>query len=89
MPQYALVQVTAKDLADITQFDKDADRLVERLAMTRGYQLFGVLWNAGIVKSPGLFFCPIRNDDSNAYNTGLNPWPPGQPAPADAATRTG
>ena len=42
------------------------------------YQVYGVLWNAGIVKSPGLFYCPQRNDDSNAFNTGNNPWPPGQ-----------
>ena len=40
LPQYALVQLTDKKLADVKEFDKQADRLVDRLAMTRGYQLF-------------------------------------------------
>jgi hypothetical protein len=40
MPQYALVQVTAKDLADVAEFEKQADRLVDRLATIRGIQLF-------------------------------------------------
>ncbi|HVV82297.1 MAG TPA: hypothetical protein VHE35_04430, partial [Kofleriaceae bacterium] len=39
MPQYALVQLTGKDLADVAEFDKQADRLVERLSLTRGYEL--------------------------------------------------
>jgi parvulin-like peptidyl-prolyl isomerase len=39
MPSYVLVQVTAKDLADVGEFEKQADRLVERLAQMRGYQL--------------------------------------------------
>ena len=41
MPQYVLIEMTAKELADVAAFEKQADRLVDRLAMTRGYQLFG------------------------------------------------
>ena len=40
LPRYALVQLSDKKLADVKEFDKQADRLVDRLAMTRGYQLF-------------------------------------------------
>ncbi len=41
------------------------------------YQMFGAVWNAGIVKDPHLFYCPNRSDDWNAYDTQLNPWRPG------------
>jgi type II secretory pathway pseudopilin PulG len=50
------------------------------------FQLYGVLWNAGIVKSPELFFCQIRSDDSNSFRTDRNPWPPG--ATAGVTTRS-
>ena len=58
MPQYALIQVTAKELADVAEFDKQADQLLERLALTRGYQLYTewlrnrctTLANAGKIK---------------------------------------
>lgn len=52
------------------------------------YQVLGALWNAGIVKSPELFFCPIRNDDSNSYNTQLNAWPPGSALPNGTISNT-
>lgn len=58
MPQYALIQMTAKDLADVAEFDKQAEQLLERLALTRGYQLYTewlrnrctTLANAGKIK---------------------------------------
>jgi prepilin-type N-terminal cleavage/methylation domain-containing protein len=43
------------------------------------YQVLGVLWNSGIIKSPEILYCPIRNDDSNAFNIErTNPWPPAE-----------
>ena len=31
----------------------------------------------GIVRSPGILFCPSRTDDSNQFQGANNPWPPG------------
>lgn len=40
LPTYVAVQVTGKELADVSKFEKDAPRLVERLATIRGVQLY-------------------------------------------------
>ncbi len=43
MPQYALVQVTGKELADVAKFDKEADSRMRQLAEARGAQVY-VAW---------------------------------------------
>lgn len=39
--------------------------------------LFGVLYVAGKMTRPEIFFCPSNEDDQSSFNTEANPWPPG------------
>jgi len=41
------------------------------------FVLFGLLWQAEIIKTPGILYCPARTDLENAFNAPSNPWPPG------------
>ena len=42
------------------------------------YVLYGLLFESGVVKTPAVYYCPSRVDDSNGFNTPGNPWPPGK-----------
>ena len=41
------------------------------------YCLFGILYLAGEMKTPEVFFCPSNTDPQSTFNSELNPWPPG------------
>jgi prepilin-type N-terminal cleavage/methylation domain-containing protein/prepilin-type processing-associated H-X9-DG protein len=42
--------------------------------------LFGVLYKAGYMKDPRVFFCPSEVDPQSTLNSGTNVWPPGDPS---------
>lgn len=44
---------------------------------TKRNVLWGILLQAGYLKTPGIFFCPAERDPSREQGTDLNPWPPG------------
>ena len=37
---------------------------------------FGLLWVAGVLDDPRVFFCPSQRDPDLAWDTPYNPWPP-------------
>ena|GEM_PF-2534221 len=37
---------------------------------------WGLMWLAGVVENPKVFFCPSMRDPLLAWDTPLNPWPP-------------
>ncbi len=39
--------------------------------------LFGILYLAGEMKTPQVFFCPSNSDPQSMFNSEANPWPPG------------
>jgi len=41
------------------------------------YVIFGLLYRAGMMKTPQVFFCPSERNEQSMYNTPTNPWPPG------------
>jgi prepilin-type N-terminal cleavage/methylation domain-containing protein len=41
------------------------------------YVLFGLLWESGSIKTPGILYCPARTDIENGFAAPNNPWPPG------------
>jgi len=41
------------------------------------YTVMGGLRNAGLVKVPQVFYCPVQQDPQFQFNTPQNPWPPG------------
>ncbi len=62
----------------------------ERIGQWRN---FGLLWIAGAVQNPEVFFCPSERDPDLAWNTPYNPWPPieetaGQPDNPNFANHT-
>ena len=44
---------------------------------SKRYVLWGILLQAGYMKTPGIFFCPAERDESRLQGSGNNPWPPG------------
>src|SRR5438067_8237104 len=38
--------------------------------------LFGMLYQAGKMNRPEVYFCPSNEDPQNSFNTDVNPWPP-------------
>jgi prepilin-type N-terminal cleavage/methylation domain-containing protein/prepilin-type processing-associated H-X9-DG protein len=44
------------------------------------FVLFGVLFKAGYMKDPRVFFCPSEVDPQSILNSGVNIWPPGDPS---------
>ncbi|HEY7088757.1 MAG TPA: prepilin-type N-terminal cleavage/methylation domain-containing protein [Tepidisphaeraceae bacterium] len=44
---------------------------------SQDYVIFGLLWQAGSIKTPEILYCPARTDLSNQFNVPTNPWPPG------------
>lgn len=51
-------------------YSSTAGRLVE----------FGMIYAAGYMRDPRVFFCPSETDGQEILNSGQNPWPPGPPA---------
>ncbi len=54
---------------------------------------FGLLWEAGVVRNPEVFFCPSERDPDLSWETPHNPWPPvpetaGQPDNPNVANHT-
>lgn len=54
---------------------------------------FGLLWVAGALQNPQVFFCPSERDPDLAWDTPYNPWPPdpataGQPDHPNIANHT-
>jgi prepilin-type processing-associated H-X9-DG protein len=43
---------------------------------SKHFVLFGLLYLAGAMPKPDVFFCPSENDPRSMLNTSLNPWPP-------------
>src|SRR5262245_56956069 len=41
------------------------------------YILHGILYQAGLIKSPEVFWCPSQTHPDFSFNTASNPWPPG------------
>lgn len=39
--------------------------------------LFGLLYVAGKMSQPEIFYCPSNKDEQSNFNTASNPWPPG------------
>lgn len=46
-------------------------------ATTKEYVIFGLLYRAGYMKTPRVFYCPTENNPQSMYNSPVNPWPPG------------
>jgi len=44
---------------------------------TNQYVIFGLLYRAGLMKTPQVFLCPSERNEQSMYNTATNPWPPG------------
>jgi hypothetical protein len=42
------------------------------------FVLFGKLYDTKLLKEPGVLYCPSRTDFGNAFDTQINPWPPGR-----------
>jgi prepilin-type N-terminal cleavage/methylation domain-containing protein len=40
---------------------------------------YGLLYNAGFMKDPRVFYCPSEVDPQSLLNSQINPWPPGEP----------
>jgi len=38
--------------------------------------LYGLLYQAGYMKDPRIFYCPSEIDPQSMYNSSTNPWPP-------------
>jgi prepilin-type N-terminal cleavage/methylation domain-containing protein len=43
---------------------------------SKRFVLFGLLYTAGAMPKPQVFFCPAENDPRSLLATSLNPWPP-------------
>jgi len=39
--------------------------------------LFGLLYSAGFMKTPKVFFCPAETNTQSMFDSPANPWPPG------------
>ena len=46
---------------------------------SKKFVLFGVLYKAGYMKDPRIFFCPSEVDPQSLLRSNLNAWPPGNP----------
>jgi prepilin-type processing-associated H-X9-DG protein len=46
---------------------------------SKKFVLFGVLYKAGYMKDPRIFFCPSEVDPQSILNSNVNVWPPGDP----------
>jgi len=44
---------------------------------SKQYVLFGLIYKAGLMKTPRVFFCPSENNPQSMFATPINPWPPG------------
>ena len=42
--------------------------------------LYELLYQSGYMKDPRVFFCPSEVDPQSLMNSGINPWPPGDPS---------
>ena len=43
------------------------------------YVLYGRLYLEGLMDSPSVFYCPAETAAEQAFDTPINPWPPGSP----------
>lgn len=48
------------------------------------FVLFGLLYPAGYLKTPAVFYCPAENNPQSMLNSEQNPWPPGPDGSATA-----
>lgn len=78
---YTLLQLYAQDNRDVVPIGyrvgrKQWDSMVYS-ATSGKYCLFGTLYvNRGMI-DPQVYYCPSELDPQSAFNTDINPWPPG------------
>jgi hypothetical protein len=46
-------------------------------ATANRFVLFGLLYQCGLMNSPRIYYCAAEQDETRAFNTSRNPWPPG------------
>ncbi len=56
---------------------KQFNSMVYSGGATQRFVLFGLLYPAGMMEAPGIYFCPAESNPQFQFNTSANSWPPG------------